>query len=103
VQSAGKWDFQGITLLKKNLWTKSTDLWTVPAQSTMDRWPLPRAGAHRSLASGRSGARELRPRGGGEEGRAGEINDVVDMSQEAVECVSPAVVPRLRRAAAWAR
>jgi hypothetical protein len=31
----------------------------------MDRQPMPRVGAHRSSASGRSDARELRPRGGG--------------------------------------
>jgi hypothetical protein len=58
VQSARKWDFPGIILLKKNPWTAS-------AWSTMDRRPLPRAGAHRRSASGRSGAQELRPRGRG--------------------------------------
>jgi hypothetical protein len=69
VQSARKWDFPGIILLKRNPWTKSTDRWTAPARSTMDRRPLPHAGAHRSSASGRSGARELRPRGGGGRGK----------------------------------
>jgi hypothetical protein len=71
VQSARKWDFPRIILLKKNSWTKSTDLWTVPARSTMDRWPLPRMGAHRSSASGRSGGRELWSRGGGGRGKHG--------------------------------
>jgi hypothetical protein len=85
VQSARKWDFQGIILLKKIPWTKSTDLWTVLARSTMDRWPLPHAGAHQSSVSGRSGARDLRPRGRGGEGRAGELNDGVTAGWEAVE------------------
>jgi hypothetical protein len=85
VQSAGKWDFQGIILLKKNPWTKSTDLWTTLARSTMDRWPFPHVGDHRSLASGRSSARELRPRGGGGEGWTSELNDGVTASREVVE------------------
>jgi hypothetical protein len=85
VQSARKWDFPGIILLKKNPWTKSTDRWTVPARSTMDRRPLPRAGAHRSSASGCSGARELQPRGGGEERWVGELNGGVAAAREAVE------------------
>jgi hypothetical protein len=72
-------------LLKKNPWTKSTDRWTASARSTTDRQPLSCARAHRSLASGRSGARELRPRGGGGEGRAGEFNDGVAVGREAVE------------------
>jgi hypothetical protein len=38
-----------------------------------------------SSASGRSGARELRPRGGREEGRAGELNGGVAAAREAVE------------------
>jgi hypothetical protein len=59
--------------------------WIVPAQSTMDRWPLPCMGAHWSLASSRSDARELRPRGEGGEGRVGELNDGVTAGQEAVE------------------
>jgi hypothetical protein len=49
------------------------------------RPPLPTGGAHRSSASGHSGARELRPRGGGEEGRAGELNGRVAAAREAVE------------------
>jgi hypothetical protein len=85
VQSAGKWDFPRIILLKKNSWTKSTDRWTTPARSTMDRLPLSCTVAHRSSASGRSGARELRPRGGGGEGWLGEFNDGVAAGREAVE------------------
>jgi hypothetical protein len=85
VQSARECDFSRIILLKKNSWTKSTDWWTMPAPSTMDRRPLPRVGAHWSSASGRFGARELRPRGGGGEGRAGEFNDGVATGQEAAE------------------
>jgi hypothetical protein len=85
VQSAEKWDFLGIILLKKNPRTKSTDLWTAPTRSTMDRRPLPRTGAHQSSASSLSGARELRPRGRGGEGRAGELNDGVAAGREAVE------------------
>jgi hypothetical protein len=46
---------------------------------------LPCSGAHRSSASGRSGARELRPRGRGGERRAGEFNDGVAAAREAVE------------------
>jgi hypothetical protein len=51
----------------------------------VDRRPLPRSGAHRSSASGHSGARELRPRGGGEEGWAGELNGGVAVAREALE------------------
>jgi hypothetical protein len=51
----------------------------------MDRRPLLHPGTHRSSASGRSGARELRPRGGGGEGWAGEFNDGVTAGREAVE------------------
>jgi hypothetical protein len=80
-----KSEFPGIVFLKKNPWTKSTSLWTAPARSTMDRWLLPRSGADRSSASGGSGARELRPRGRGGEGRAGEFNDGVAAVREAVE------------------
>jgi hypothetical protein len=67
---------------KGNSCTESTSPWTAPAQSTVDRRPLPCSGAHRSSASGRSGARELRSRGGGEEGQAGELNGVVATAQE---------------------
>jgi hypothetical protein len=45
----------------------------------------PLLGAHRSSASGRSGARELRPRGEREEGRAGELNGGVVAARETVE------------------
>jgi hypothetical protein len=54
-------------------------------RSTVDWQPLLRVGAHRSSASGRSGARELRPRGRGGEGRAGELNNGVTAGREAVE------------------
>jgi hypothetical protein len=74
VQSAGKWNFLEIILLKKNPWTKSTDRWTAPARSTMDQRPLPCVGAHQSSASGYSSARELRPRGGGGRGKNGDPN-----------------------------
>jgi hypothetical protein len=47
--------------------------------------PLPLLGARRSTASGRSGARELRLRGGREEGRAGELNGGVAAAREMVE------------------
>jgi hypothetical protein len=80
-----KSEFLGIVFLKKTSWTKSTSPWTAPARSTVDRRPLPRSGAHRSSTSGRSGARELRPRGGGGKGWAYEFNDGVAMVQEAVE------------------
>jgi hypothetical protein len=59
--------------------------WTAPARSTLDRRPLPLSGARRSSASGRSGARELRPRGGREGGRAGELNGGVAAAREVVE------------------
>jgi hypothetical protein len=51
----------------------------------MDRPPLLTGGAHRSSASGHSGARELRPRGGGRGGRAGELNGGVAAAREVVE------------------
>jgi hypothetical protein len=80
-----KLEFPGIVFLKKNPWTKSTSPWTAPGRSTVDRRPLPHSGAHRSSASGRSGARELRPRGGEGEGRAGKFNNGVAAVREAVE------------------
>jgi hypothetical protein len=70
---------------KGNPWTESTSPWTALARSTMDRRPLSRSRAHWSSASDRSGARELRLRDGGEEGRAGEPNGGVAAAQEAVE------------------
>jgi hypothetical protein len=80
-----KLEFSGIVFLKENPWTESMSPWTVPTQSTVDRRPLPRSGACRSSAFGRSGARELRTRGGEEEGRAGELNGGVAVAREAVE------------------
>jgi hypothetical protein len=77
--------FFGNCFPKGNLWTESKSSWTTPARSTMDRRPLPRLGAHRSSASGRYGARELRLRGGGEDGQAGELNGGDAAAQEAVE------------------
>jgi hypothetical protein len=72
-----KFKFPRIVFLKENPWT-------APAWSTVDRRPLPRSGAHRSSASGRSGARELQPRGGGGERRAGEVNGGVAVAREVV-------------------
>jgi hypothetical protein len=80
-----KLEFPGIVFLEENPWTKSTSSWTAPARSTVDRRPLPCSGAHRSSPSGRSGARELRPRGGGGERRASEFNDGIAAVREAVE------------------
>jgi hypothetical protein len=62
-------------------------MWTAPARSSVDWQPLPCSGAHRSSAFGRSGARELRPRGrgGGGEGQAGKFNDGVAAVREVVE------------------
>jgi hypothetical protein len=80
-----KLDFLRIVFLKESLWTESTSPWTAPTRSTVDRRPLSRSGAHQSSASGRSSARELRPRGGGEEGRVGEPNGGVAAASEAVE------------------
>jgi hypothetical protein len=77
--------FSGNCFPKGNPWTKSTSPWTTPARSTVDWRPLSHSGAHRSSASGRSGARELRPRGGGEERWAGELNGGVAAAREAVE------------------
>jgi hypothetical protein len=59
--------------------------WTAPARSTVDQRPLLLSGARWSSASGRSGARELRPRGGQEGGQAGELNGGVAAAWEAVE------------------
>jgi hypothetical protein len=80
-----KLEFLGIVFLKRNPWTESTGPWTAPAWSTVDRRPLPCSGAHRSLASSRSSARELRQRGRGGERRVGEFNDRVAAVREAVE------------------
>jgi hypothetical protein len=80
-----KLKFPGIVFLKENPWTNSMSSWTAPARSTMDRRPLPCSRAHRSSASGRPSARELRLRDGGGERRAGEFNDGVAMAREAVE------------------
>jgi hypothetical protein len=55
---------------------------------SVDQRPLPLSGARRSLASGRSGARELRLRGRREEGRASELNGGVAAAQEVVELQS---------------
>jgi hypothetical protein len=77
--------FSGNCFPKENSWTESTSPWTAPAQSTVDRRPLLLSGARRSSASGRSGARELRPRGGREEGRTDELNGAVAEAQEAAE------------------
>jgi hypothetical protein len=55
------------------------------ARSTVDQQPLPLSGARRSSASGRTSARELRPRGGREEGWVGKLNGGVAAAQEAVE------------------
>jgi hypothetical protein len=79
-----KLKFPGIVFLEQNPWTKSTSSWTAPAWSTVDWRPVPRSGAHRSSAAGRSGARELRARGGGGERRAGEVNGGVAVSREVV-------------------
>jgi hypothetical protein len=80
-----KLEFPGIVFPKENQWTKSTSSWTALTRSTVDRRPLPRSGAHQSSPSDRSGARELRLRGGGGERRAGEFNDGIATAQEAVE------------------
>jgi hypothetical protein len=82
VQSARKWDFPGIILLKKNPWTKCTNRW---ARYTMDWRPLPRTGAHRSSPSGRSGARELRRRGGGGRGKHGGPDSGLTGARKAAE------------------
>jgi hypothetical protein len=62
-----KLDFPGIVFLKKT------------------RGPSPLSGAHRSSASGRSGAKELRLRGGREGGRSDELNGGVSAAREAVD------------------
>jgi hypothetical protein len=80
-----KLDFPGIIFLKEKPVDRVTSPWTTPTRSTVDRRPLPRSGARWSSASGRSGARELRPRGGGEEARVGEPNGGVAAAREAVE------------------
>jgi hypothetical protein len=73
-----KLEFPGIVFLKENPWT-------APARSTVDRRPLSCSGAHRSSTSDRSGARELRLRGGGGERWAGEFNDGVVVARKVVE------------------
>jgi hypothetical protein len=80
-----KSEFPGIVFLKKNPWTKSPSPWTAPARSTVDQRPLPCLGVHRSSVFGRSGARELRPRGGGAEGRPGKFNDGIAAVRVVVE------------------
>jgi hypothetical protein len=71
--------------VEEKLWTKSIDCWTAPARSTMDRQPLPHTGAHRSLASGHSGAREFRPRGKGGRGKHGAPDSGLTGAQNAAE------------------
>jgi hypothetical protein len=51
----------------------------------VDWRPLPCMRAPRSSASGRFSARKLRPRGGGGEGRVGELNGGITAGQEALE------------------
>jgi hypothetical protein len=51
----------------------------------MDWRPLPLLGARRSSTSGRSGARELLPKGGRGGGRADELNGGVAAAREAKE------------------
>jgi hypothetical protein len=63
--------FSGIIFGRKTMWTRSTGLWTMPARSTVDRWPLPHARAHRSSVSGCSSGRGCRTRGGGGKGEHG--------------------------------
>jgi hypothetical protein len=77
--------FSGNCFPKENSWTESMSPWTAPAWSTVDWQPLPLSRVHRSSASGRSGARELRPRGGREGGQADKLNGGVAAAREAVE------------------
>jgi hypothetical protein len=60
-------------------------LCTVPGQSTMDRRPVPHARAHQSSASGRSGGRGCRTRGGGGKGEHGGPGSGLTMPRKAGE------------------
>jgi hypothetical protein len=40
-EKSQKIGFSGINFGRKKPWTRSTGLWTAPARSTVDRWPLP--------------------------------------------------------------